>query len=164
MDRQKMFDRAWHYYVTEGHPPSIRGSHDNSTSESPNCVYFDEETKNRCAIGIQLTPEQAARMPRGPIFALLKNNWPEAYSELRALYGVELGRLLGVEREEDIDFLTRLQDAHDHAAALMYGFEEQFPELFTENMRTVAAHWNLTVPGEAAPEAATEEEEMLCAQ
>jgi hypothetical protein len=140
--QQQLFDKAYLGVMKQGMPTWGKNRYNDPEIM---CVYTDD-AGNHCGIGHCMTPEQQESINNTAFNArgirLLINNVPE----MREYFG-----------NENIEFVSDLQKAHDNAAGecpsinldegdTMETINSQFIELFDIGMREFATLHLLTVP------------------
>ena len=114
--KQDVFNEVWTKITAQGRLGYEDGA----------CKYRTSDGAS-CAIGCLIDDAMAARLPN------------------RTIHEIELGFLPDWMRPM-VDFLTKLQDAHDNAAPDVTKRVAPFIPLFHQNMRAIATAENLTVP------------------
>lgn len=121
MDRQRIFDEAFLGIYAQGKRAYSGGR----------CQYRASDG-SQCAIGILMTPAQAAELPNEGISKDVV--WGLAGDFLIPKYGEP------DDEESDLDFLVNIQASHDSIYA---SGPDQFRVAWIANMRNVAVHYEL---------------------
>jgi hypothetical protein len=121
--RQAILDRVVAHAYKQRHP---------AMSKTGTCRYRTEDGLSACFLGALIPDERYMPEMEGKTAGMLRD-----YGLLGAI-GAQL---------DDTQFLNRLQECHDDAAAAEYKGEEWLREALV-NLRKVAGKYNLTVPKE----------------
>ncbi len=125
MTNQEAFNKAWEYFVVEKRPRAYKAG---------GCVYFDEFSGNKCAIGCLCTDQEAQDLKFAGIGSVSN------YGLFRILeYAPSIS---GITEE----FSISLQTAHDRPYLEMEDENLSFTEKITRNLAELATKYNLTIP------------------
>lgn len=116
MNRQSVFNTAAWRMLRQGHKAFGVDS----------CVYFDEETGYRCAVGHLISERLAKEIADDGYFKTVRRS---VQPEIEALFGPI--------DENDAEFISRLQAAHDQSS------EDKFLEQFAGAMKYLAELYDL---------------------
>lgn len=128
-ERQSAFDKVWQHFVADGQRfAAVAFGHGTGIGV---CVYYDAETGARCPIGLLLPIEEAAMLDDAPVNML-------------AVDAVTFPSLHALLESVGVEFLAHLQHAHDTTVIESAGSHSAM----AGKLRSIAAEYGLTVPGE----------------
>lgn len=124
MNRQEIFEKAVNGIFAQGQLAIKPGS----------CMYYDYDTGCKCAIGHLVSDEDAKT---------LEDNW--AGSGINSIYNTPvIEKYFKYISNDDIYFLSRLQDAHDEAYSEL-NIESARMESFKKNVIAFAIKFELSL-------------------
>lgn len=134
--KQDVFNHVWDHFITNKGPFSLRNDV---------CVYKD--TSNGCIVGICLSDELCEELDAESVGGIqdMLNACSASESKKSAYYLDKIREFFGEEIRNDLDFLVKLQTAHDISSArtTMAPLSRLILE---KSLRDIAEFYNLTIP------------------
>lgn len=137
--RQAMFDKAAAGVLTQGKPSASSGRCRYIMENYP--VVAGEPEILKCGVGHLLPSDAVCRYfdDEGVVMGVIADNLPSDSSDIKN-DAAEKFRIAGFE-QEDADFLTALQSAHDHASDM--DLPVSFQRAFRDRMGNLAVRFKL---------------------